>query len=147
MSLFPLSLGGLGPSPRSSNASNENARQASAGTGKSFVLNTVFLYCLVKGKRCKAAAPTGASFLILARSRPLVPKATRPGKTCAVTTNAYQGLQLATLRSNVRTCEPAPFMHFSSSTMSSKRRSTLVKRRQVRESYSDWRCYSWTRCP
>ena len=33
--------------------------QASAGTGKSFLLNTVFLWCLVKGKRVKAAAPTG----------------------------------------------------------------------------------------
>ena len=33
--------------------------QASAGTGKSFLLNTVFLYCLVHGIRCKAAAPTG----------------------------------------------------------------------------------------
>ena len=33
--------------------------QASAGTGKSFLLNTVFLYCIVHGLRCKAAAPTG----------------------------------------------------------------------------------------
>ena len=33
--------------------------QASAGTGKSFLLNTLFLYCLVRGLRCKAAAPTG----------------------------------------------------------------------------------------
>ena len=33
--------------------------QASAGTGKSFLLNTVYLYCLVHEKRCKAAAPTG----------------------------------------------------------------------------------------
>eukprot|EP00973_Karenia_brevis_P005517 750854-Karenia_brevis.AAC.1 len=33
--------------------------QASAGTGKSFLLTTVFLWCLVHGKHCKAAAPTG----------------------------------------------------------------------------------------
>ena len=33
--------------------------QASAGTGKSFLLNTVYLWCLVHGKRVKAAAPTG----------------------------------------------------------------------------------------
>lgn len=33
--------------------------QASAGTGKSFLLNTLFLYCLVRGLRRKAAAPTG----------------------------------------------------------------------------------------
>jgi hypothetical protein len=33
--------------------------QASAGTGKSYVLTTVFLWCLLNGKRCKAAAPTG----------------------------------------------------------------------------------------
>ena len=33
--------------------------QASAGTGKSFLLTTVFLWCIVKGKKCKAAAPTG----------------------------------------------------------------------------------------
>ena len=33
--------------------------QASAGTGKSFLLNTVFLFCIVRGLRCKAAAPTG----------------------------------------------------------------------------------------
>ena len=31
----------------------------SAGTGKSFLLTTVYLYCLVHGKRCRAAAPTG----------------------------------------------------------------------------------------
>ena len=28
-------------------------------TGKSFLLNSVFLWCLVNGKRVKAAAPTG----------------------------------------------------------------------------------------
>ncbi len=33
--------------------------QASAGTGKSFLLTTVYLWCLVHGKRTKAAAPTG----------------------------------------------------------------------------------------
>ena len=33
--------------------------QASAGTGKSFLLTTVFLWCLVNDKKCKAAAPTG----------------------------------------------------------------------------------------
>ena len=33
--------------------------QASAGTGKSFVLTTVFLLCLVHRIKCKAAAPTG----------------------------------------------------------------------------------------
>ena len=33
--------------------------QASAGTGKSFVLTTVFLLCLVHKIKCKAAAPTG----------------------------------------------------------------------------------------
>ena len=58
--IIPVRLGWVGDPPRESHASKENAHQASAGTGKSFVLNTVFLYCLVKGKRCKAAAPTGA---------------------------------------------------------------------------------------
>ena len=58
--IIPARLGWVGDPPRASHASKENAHQASAGTGKSFVLNTVFLYCLVKGKRCKAAAPTGA---------------------------------------------------------------------------------------
>ena len=33
--------------------------QASAGTGKSFLLSTVFLWCLVHGIKAKAAAPTG----------------------------------------------------------------------------------------
>ena len=33
--------------------------QASAGTGKSFLLSTVFLYCIVHGIKTKAAAPTG----------------------------------------------------------------------------------------
>ena len=33
--------------------------QASAGTGKSFLLSTVFLYCLVHDIKTKAAAPTG----------------------------------------------------------------------------------------
>ena len=33
--------------------------QASAGTGKSYLLTTIFLWCLLNGKRCKAAAPTG----------------------------------------------------------------------------------------
>ena len=33
--------------------------QASAGTGKSFLLTTVFLWCIVNGKKAKAAAPTG----------------------------------------------------------------------------------------
>ena len=33
--------------------------QASAGTGKSFLLTTVYLWCIVNGKNCKAAAPTG----------------------------------------------------------------------------------------
>ena len=33
--------------------------QASAGTGKSYLLTTVYLWCLSNGKRCKAAAPTG----------------------------------------------------------------------------------------
>ena len=33
--------------------------QASAGTGKSFLLSTVYLFCIVRGLRCKAAAPTG----------------------------------------------------------------------------------------
>ena len=28
-------------------------------TGKSFLLTTVYLWCIVNGKRCKAAAPTG----------------------------------------------------------------------------------------
>ena len=35
--------------------------QASAGTGKSFLLTTVFLWCLVHRVKCKAAAPTGAT--------------------------------------------------------------------------------------
>ena len=33
--------------------------QASAGTGKSFLLTTVYLWCLVHGHQVKAAAPTG----------------------------------------------------------------------------------------
>ncbi len=33
--------------------------QASAGTGKSYVLTSVFLWCILNDKRCKAAAPTG----------------------------------------------------------------------------------------
>jgi len=35
--------------------------QASAGTGKSFLLTTVFLWCLVHRVKCKAAAPTGVT--------------------------------------------------------------------------------------
>ena len=33
--------------------------QASAGTGKSFLLSTIFLWCIVNRKKAKAAAPTG----------------------------------------------------------------------------------------
>ena len=33
--------------------------QASAGTGKSFLLTTIYLWCLVHGMPCRAAAPTG----------------------------------------------------------------------------------------
>ena len=33
--------------------------QASAGTGKSFLLTSVYLWCLVKAVSCLAAAPTG----------------------------------------------------------------------------------------
>ena len=33
--------------------------QARAGTGKSFLLSTVYLWCLVHGHRVKGAAPTG----------------------------------------------------------------------------------------
>ena len=33
--------------------------QASAGTGKSFLLTTVYLWCIVNHKKAKAAAPTG----------------------------------------------------------------------------------------
>ena len=33
--------------------------QASAGTGKSFLLTSVYLWCVVNGVHCKAAAPTG----------------------------------------------------------------------------------------
>ena len=33
--------------------------QASAGTGKSYVLTSVFLWCILNDNRCKAAAPTG----------------------------------------------------------------------------------------
>ena len=33
--------------------------QASAGTGKSYLLSTVYLWCIVHGLNCKAAAPTG----------------------------------------------------------------------------------------
>ena len=33
--------------------------QASAATGKSFLLTTIFLWCLVHGKKAKACAPTG----------------------------------------------------------------------------------------
>ena len=33
--------------------------QASAGTGKSYLMTTVMLWCIVNGKKAKAAAPTG----------------------------------------------------------------------------------------
>ena len=33
--------------------------QASAGTGKSVLLTSVYLWCVVNGVHCKAAAPTG----------------------------------------------------------------------------------------
>ena len=33
--------------------------QASAGTGKSFLLTTIYLWCIVNGKLAKACAPTG----------------------------------------------------------------------------------------
>ena len=33
--------------------------QASAGTGKSFLLTTVYLWCIVQGRKVRAAAPTG----------------------------------------------------------------------------------------
>ena len=33
--------------------------QASAGTGKSFLLTTVYLWCIVHGRKAKACAPTG----------------------------------------------------------------------------------------
>ena len=33
--------------------------QASAGTGKSFLLTTIYLWCCVHSMACKAAAPTG----------------------------------------------------------------------------------------
>ena len=33
--------------------------QASAGTGKSFLLTTVYLWCILNKLSCKAAAPTG----------------------------------------------------------------------------------------
>ena len=33
--------------------------QASAGTGKSFLLTSIYLWCIVHGVACKAAAPTG----------------------------------------------------------------------------------------
>ena len=33
--------------------------QASAGTGKSFLLTSVYLWCLLNRFKCKAAAPTG----------------------------------------------------------------------------------------
>ena len=33
--------------------------QASAGTGKSYLLTTVYLWCLLHGKNVRAAAPTG----------------------------------------------------------------------------------------
>ena len=33
--------------------------QASAGTGKSFLLTSIYLWCVVHGMACRAAAPTG----------------------------------------------------------------------------------------
>ena len=33
--------------------------QASAGTGKSFMMTAAMLWCIVNGKKAKAAAPTG----------------------------------------------------------------------------------------
>ena len=35
------------------------ASKASAGTGKSFCLTSVYLWCLLNRLKCKAAAPTG----------------------------------------------------------------------------------------
>ena len=51
--------------------------QASAGTGKSFLLTTVFLFCIVNGLPTKSAAPTGAfaSFwqdLLLSTKKPSI---------------------------------------------------------------------------
>ena len=34
--------------------------QASAGTGKSFLLTTVYLWCIINGRTCSACAPTAA---------------------------------------------------------------------------------------
>ena len=38
---------------------NQLSSQASAGTGKSFLLTSVYLWCLLNRFKCKAAAPTG----------------------------------------------------------------------------------------
>ena len=39
--------------------SGTNAGLASAGTGKSFLLETLYLWCIVNGFRAEACAPTG----------------------------------------------------------------------------------------
>jgi len=39
--------------------------QASAGTGKSFLLSSVFLWCIVNGLKTKAAAPTGGVAVVV----------------------------------------------------------------------------------
>ena len=46
--------------------------QASAGTGKSFLLTTIFLWCVVHGVACKAAAPTGIAGVLVGSARYLV---------------------------------------------------------------------------
>ena len=38
--------------------------QASAGTGKSFLLETLYLWCLCEKLKTKAVAPTGINFIV-----------------------------------------------------------------------------------
>ena len=45
--------------------------QASAGTGKSFLLTTVYLWCILNKLSCKAAAPTGLLDTVVEASAPV----------------------------------------------------------------------------
>ena len=42
--------------------------QASAGTGKSYLLTTVYLWCLLHGKNVRAAAPTGIAEVLVSQN-------------------------------------------------------------------------------
>ena len=108
--------------------------QASAGTGKSFLLNTVYLYCLVHEKRCKAAAPTGGWFF---HSWSSILNPSTYTLAQAAPQNAHQELLLPILRLTGRTCELPLSTRFLSSTTNTKRRSISASRRRMSPSSLD----------